>query len=232
MLESNEDQFGTEETLESWVMAKCRDWRDHYETNYEEKFDEYYRLWRGIYSSEDRNRESERSQIISPALQQAVESSVAEIEEATFGRGRFFDMKDDISDQENQDIVYLREKLLEDFKANKIRKGVAECLVNSAVFGTGIAEIVLEEIKEMKPATQPIMDGQLQAVGVNISDRTVVKLRPVLPQNFLIDPVAVDVENASGVAIDEFVSPHAIEQLQEKGYTRMYPLTSRILTQT
>jgi len=223
MLESNEDQFGTEETLESWVMAKCRDWRDHYETNYEKKFDEYYRLWRGIYSSEDRNRESERSQIISPALQQAVESSVAEIEEATFGRGRFFDMKDDISDQENQDVVYLREKLLEDFKANKIRKGVAECLINAAVFGTGIAEIVLEEIKEMKPATQPIMDGQLQAVGVNISDRTVVKLRPVLPQNFLIDPVAVDVENASGVAIDEFVSPHAIEQLQEKGVYKNVP---------
>ncbi len=223
MLESNEDQFGTEETLESWVMAKCRDWRDHYETNYEKKFDEYYRLWRGIYSSEDRNRESERSQIISPALQQAVESSVAEIEEATFGRGRFFDMKDDISDQENQDIVYLREKLLEDFKANKIRKGVAECLVNSAVFGTGIAEIVLEEIKEMKPATQPIMDGQLQAVGVNISDRTVVKLRPVLPQNFLIDPVAVDVDSALGVAIDEFVSPHAIEQLQEQGVYKNVP---------
>ena len=133
MLESNEDQFGIEETLESWVMEKCEDWRNHYETNYEKKFDEYYRLWRGIYASEDRNRESERSQIISPALQQAVESSVAEIEEATFGRGRFFDMKDDIADQENQDVVYLREKLLEDFKANKIRKGVAECLINAAV---------------------------------------------------------------------------------------------------
>lgn len=223
MLESNEDQFGIEETLESWVMAKCEDWRNHYETNYEKKFDEYYRLWRGIYASEDRNRDSERSQIISPALQQAVESSVAEIEEATFGRGRFFDMKDDISDQENQDVVYLREKLLEDFKANKIRKGVAECLINAAVFGTGIAEIVLEEVKEMKPATQPIMDGQLQAVGVNISDRTVVKLRPVLPQNFLIDPVAVDVDSALGVVIDEFVSPHAIEQLQEKGVYKNVP---------
>jgi hypothetical protein len=223
MLESNEDQFGIEETLESWVMEKCEDWRNHYETNYKEKFDEYYRLWRGIYASKDRNRESERSQIISPALQQAVESSVAEIEEATFGRGRFFDMKDDISDQENQDVVYLREKLLEDFKANKIRKGVAECLINAAVFGTGIAEIVLEEVKEMKPATQPIMDGQLQAVGVNISDRTVVKLRPVLPQNFLIDPVAVDVDSALGVVIDEFVSPHAIEQLQEKGVYKNVP---------
>ena len=54
MLESNEDKFGIEETLESWVMEKCREWRDHYESNYENKFDEYYRLWRGIFSSEDR----------------------------------------------------------------------------------------------------------------------------------------------------------------------------------
>ncbi len=223
MLESNEDQFGIEETLESWVMSKCQDWRDHYDTNYEEKFDEYYRLWRGIYSSEDRNRSSERSEIISPALQQAVESSVAEIEEATFGRGRFFDMKDDLADADNQDIAYLREKLLEDFKANKIRKGVAECLINAAVFGTGIAEIVLEEVKEMRPASEPIMDGQLQAVGVNISDRTVCKLRPVLPQNFLIDPVAVDVDSALGVAIDEFVPTHAVEQLQEKGVYKNVP---------
>ncbi len=223
MLESNEDQFGIEETLESWVMSKCQDWRDHYDTNYEEKFDEYYRLWRGIYSSEDRNRSSERSEIISPALQQAVESSVAEIEEATFGRGRFFDMKDDLVDADNQDIAYLREKLLEDFKANKIRKGVAECLINAAVFGTGIAEIVLEEVKEMRPASEPIMDGQLQAVGVNISDRTVCKLRPVLPQNFLIDPVAVDVDSALGVAIDEFVPTHAVEQLQEKGVYKNVP---------
>ena len=104
MLESNEDQFGIEETLESWVMSKCQDWRDHYDTNYEEKFDEYYRLWRGIYSSEDRNRSSERSEIISPALQQAVESSVAEIEEATFGRGRFFDMKDGTERAEAENI--------------------------------------------------------------------------------------------------------------------------------
>lgn len=223
MLESNEDQFGIEETLESWVISKCEDWRDHYDTNYEKKFDEYYRLWRGIYSSEDRNRSSERSEIISPALQQAVESSVAEIEEATFGRGRFFDMKDDLVDADKQDVAYLREKLLEDFKANKIRKGVAECLINAAVFGTGIAEIVLEEVKEMRPASEPIMDGQLQAVGVNISDRTVCKLRPVLPQNFLIDPVAVDVDSALGVAIDEFVPTHAVEQLQEKGVYKNVP---------
>ena len=59
-------------------------------------FDEYYRLWRGQWDPADSQRASERSRIISPALQQAVESNVAELEEATFGRGKFFDIADDL----------------------------------------------------------------------------------------------------------------------------------------
>ena len=208
------------ETLEAWVETKCRDWRDHFETNYSEKFDEYYRLWRGHWSAEDATRTSERSKIISPALQQAVESSVAELEEATFGRGKWFDIKDDQADQDNGDVQLLRNNLEADFKRNKIRKNVAECLINAAVFGTGIAELELTTEKEMKPATQPVMGGELTAVGVNIADRTCVKLNPVMPQNFLIDPVATTIENALGVAIDEFISSHVVEQLQEEGVYR------------
>ena len=206
-----------DEALEDWVITKCDSWRDHFEANYAQKFDEYYRLWRGIWAQEDVTRDSERSRIISPALQQAVESSVAEIEEATFGRGKFFDITDDANDPDKADIVYLRNNLHKDFEKTKVRKAVAECLINSAVFGTGIAEVVLSDEKEMMPATQPIMGGDLTAVGVNIVDRTVCRLRPVMPQNFLIDPVATSVEDALGVAVDEFVSAHTVEQLQEAG---------------
>ena len=213
----------SEQSVEDWVMAKCETWRDHYEANYAQKFDEYYRLWRGIWNAGDMERKSERSRIISPALQQAVESSVAEIEEATFGRGRFFDVTDDIGDRERQDISFLRNKLHEDFDKAQIRKAVGECLINSAVYGTGVAEVVLEEVKEMAPATQPVMGGDLQAVGVNIKDRTMVKLRPVMPQNFLIDPIATSIDDALGVAVDEFVSKHLVEQLQEEGvYNQVY----------
>ena len=217
------DPLMMEESLEDWVMTKCENWRDNYESNYEARFEEYYRLWRGQWDPADSDRASERSRIISPALQQAVESNVAELEEATFGRGKWFDIADDANDKDNQDIQYLRKKLTEDFDNTKVRKAVAECLINSAVFGTGIGEIVLEEIKEMAPATQPVMGGELTAVGVNITDRIVVKLKPVLPQNFLIDPVATSVEDAMGVAIDEFVSKHSVELLQEQGvYNEAY----------
>ncbi len=211
------DPLLIEESIEGWVISKCENWRDHYESNYEQKFEEYYRLWRGQWDPADSERASERSRIISPALQQAVESSVAELEEATFGRGKWFDIADDMMDKERQDITYLRNKLTEDFEKCKIRKAVAECLINSAVFGTGIAEIVMSEEKEMAPATQPVMEGQLTAVGVNIRDRVMVKLKPVMPQNFLIDPVATSIEDAMGVAVDEFVSKHSVELLQEQG---------------
>jgi hypothetical protein len=206
--------------VENWVINKADEWRDHYQANYEQKFDEYYRLWRGIWAAEDKTRDSERSRLISPALQQAVESSVAEVEEATFGRGKWFDIRDDRNDKDPQDIAYLREQLTEDFHFTKTRKAVAECLLNSAVFGTGVGEIVIEEVKEMKPATQPLMDGAMEAVGVNIVDRVVVKLRPVLPQNFLIDPVATSIEDALGVVIDEFVPTHQVKLGIQNGIYR------------
>jgi len=204
-------------SLEAWVIDKCDSWRDHYESNYQEKFDEYYRLWRGIWSAEDTMRASERSRIISPALQQAVESSVAEVEEATFGRGKWFDIKDDFADEQPQDMQFLRTQLTEDMQFANARKAIAECLINSAVFGTGIGELVLEEVNELRPATQPILDGEMQAVGVTEAPRTLVKLRPVMPQNFLIDPVATNIDEALGVAIDEFVPYHQVVQLQEQG---------------
>ena len=214
------DPIIIEQSLEDWVLNKVDDWGDYYENNYAEKHAEYYRLWRGIWNASDKTRQAERSQIIAPALQQAVESNVAEIEEATFGRGKYFDIKDNMGDSETEDIMFLRKKLHEDFDMTKIRRDVSECLINSAVFGNGIGEVVLEEINEMKPATEEVMGGAMEAVGVNISKRTVVRLRPILPQNFRIDPVATNVEEALGVAIDEFVSSHLVEQLQESGVYR------------
>jgi len=211
------EDFKNEQGLESWVVNKCQQWRDHFESNYQENFDEYYRLWRGIWAKEDSLRHSERSKLISPALQQAVESAVAEVEEATFGRGKWFDIKDDVMDQDNADVQFIRQNLDQDLKFVSARKSIAECILNSAIFGTGIGEIIAEEQIEFTPATQPVMDGDMQAVGVMAKPRTVFKLRPVMPQNFLIDPVATNIEDALGVAIDEYVPLHQVTMAQEAG---------------
>ena len=214
------DENYEDSTVESWVMGKCEQWRDHYETNYSERFDEYYRTWRGIWDKNDSMRESERSRLIAPATQQAVESSVAEIEEATFGRGSFFDIKDDLQDPNQGDVELLKHQLTEDMHFSKARSSIGECLINAAVFGTGIGELVLDEIVELTAATQPALDGQMTAVGVNKRDRMIVRLDPIMPQNFLIDPLATGIEDALGVAIDKMVPLHQVKQGIDSGIYR------------
>ena len=216
-----EDEFMSEVSLEGaladWVVGKTQEWREHYESNYAGKHEEYMRLFRNQWSKEDSTRDSERSRLIAPALAQAVESNVAEVEEATFGRGKIFDVRDDVADEQSSDMVFLRKKLHEDFAHARVRSSVAEVLINAAVYGTGIAEIVIEEQKVYKPATRDVMEGAMKQIGVEESYRPLVKLNPIQPKNFLIDPAASCVEEAVGVAIDEFVSRHIVEELQEQG---------------
>lgn len=220
-IDQHED-FNKEVTVTSWVTDLASSWRNWYDSNYRDQHDEYYRIWRGIWAAEDVERKSERSRIISPATQQAVESSVAEMEEATFGRGQWFDIRDD-----NPATVQTRQMLQKDFDKTHIRQAISEALLNAAVFGSGVGEIIIDEVLEQKPASQPVMDGQLLAYGVQTEERVVVKLRPVLPQNFLIDPVATNVNDALGVIIEEYVSEHTVLQAQEKGYYRDVLVTTQ-----
>lgn len=218
MIDEQELNFG--ESITDWVMDKCDEWRDHYDTEYRTKHEEYYRLWRGIWSAEDKMRDSERSRLISPALQQAVESSVAEVEEATFGRGKWFDIRDDYQDNQqgqNLDMQVLRRQLTEDMNFVTARKNIAECILNASIYGTGIGELVVEEVTELAPASRPAMDGAMRAIGVEERSRFVTRLVPVLPQNFLIDPVATSIDEALGVAIDKFVPKHLVEEGIDSG---------------
>ena len=217
----NDETKLVSEKLEEWVMDKCQGWRDNYDSSYRESHEEYYRLWRGIWAKEDSLRTTERSRIITPALQQAVESSVAEVEEATFGRGAWFDIRDDYQDEGgSQDVEFLKAQLTEDMEFAKARSTISEVLLNAAIYGTGIGEIYLDEVKEHIPAIQTTPDGQTQQVGVMEKERFMVKLRPIMPQNFLIDPLATSIEEALGCAIDMYVPLHQVEQDQEKGFLR------------
>ena len=217
----DEDKGYSTESLDQWVMNKCEDWRDNFQSNYKDRFDEYYRLWRGIWAKEDSLRNSERSRLISPALQQAVESSVAEVEEATFGRGPWFDIKDDLQDgDDSTDVEFIRNQLTEDMQYARTRSAISECILNAAVFGTGIGELYLEETTEAIPSTRPALEGAGELVGVEKRERFLVKLRPIMPQNFLIDPVATSISEALGCAIDQYVPYHQVRQDIDAGIYR------------
>ena len=196
--------------LVNFVTTHCDLWRDHRDVNYLDKWEEYERLFRGIWDPADKTRESERSRLITPALQQAVESKQAEISEAVFGRGEFFDITDDRMDQDKNDVALVRQQMHEDFKFSRIKKSIDDIILNGELYGTLIGEIVIKEKKVMVPATQPIPGSGMAAIGVTEQKKFMVELLPVNPRNFLIEPNARTVEDSLGVAVEEFVSFHSV----------------------
>jgi hypothetical protein len=57
----------------------------------------------------------------------------------------------------------------------------------------------------------------MTAVGVMKRPRFLVKLDPIMPQNFLIDPLATNIDDALGVAIDKMVPYHQVKQGIDSG---------------
>ena len=52
--------------------------------------------------------------------------------------------------------VALRDKLTEDLHRGQIRPAIGECLINAAVYGTGVGELVVENVTDLVPDTQPL----------------------------------------------------------------------------
>ena len=209
--------------LTQFVVSHTDRWRDHRDTNYLEDWKEYERIFRGQWAAEDKTRESERSRIISPATQQAVETRHAEIVEAIFGNGEYFDISDDIMDYNGNpmDVEEMKLKLQEDMdNKGKIKKAVDQVELMAEIYGTGICEMVVKQEKELVPSTMPIPGSQQAAYGVTEKDYFCVKYMPVNPKNFLIDPNATSVDDAMGVAVEKFVSIHKIVEGMEKGIYR------------
>jgi len=212
------------QALASWLSYRLDSWRTHRNINYIPMWDEYYRLWRGIWSAEDKTRQSERSRLIAPALQQAIESSVAELEEATFGRGKWFDIKDDMLDEDPSDAEYIRNLLQEDLEKTGVKDSLCEVFLNGAIYGTGIGKIVVKQTMERTPSEQNI-DGTMATTRTIVEIQSIdVHVEPISPKEFLIDPSANSINEALGVA-HEVIKPryHIVEGIRS-GIYRDVPL--------
>jgi len=224
-MDQNEFDEPTEndKELTAFVVDHCDRWRDYRNTNFLDDYLEYERIFRGEWAAEDKTRDSERSRIVTPATQQAVETRHAEIMEAIFGQGDFFDIEDDLKDVNGSplDVEMLKAQLMEDFKQDKIRKAIDQIELMAEIYGTGIGEIVVKTEKVFEPATQPIpgQTGQA-AIGVIEKNRIAVKIMPVNPKNFLFDPNGTSVDDCMGVAIEKYVGIHKIVEGIEKGIYR------------
>ena len=224
-LDQNQFEEPTEndKELTAFVIDHCDRWRNYRDTNFLSDWEEYERIFRGQWADDDKTRESERSRIVTPATQQAVETRHAEIMEAIFGQGDFFDIEDNVQDVNNNpiDVEQIKNQLMEDFKKDKIRKAIDQIELMAEIYGTGIGEIVVRTEKEYVPSTQPIPNQEGQAaIGVMEKDRISVKIMPINPKNFLFDPNGTSIDDCMGVAVEKFISIHKIVAGIESGMYR------------
>ena len=233
---SNEDERGTDSRLLNYCLKRVEEGERYRDQNYKSKWEEYYRLWRGQWAAEDKQRASERSKLISPALQSAVESTVAEQEEAIFGRKMWFDLVDDWEDRmtgQDKDMEVLRKFLMDRFDEAKIPSSISEIFLNGAIYGTGIGKILTETIitKEVErnvpmdlqqSVQMAIQQGQLppeqaqqiieQGTTFDVVDknRFLVKIESISPFDFVIDPAARDIEEAEYCAHVAYKPYHTV----------------------
>ena len=198
--------------LAGWVMGRVDKWEDHRNRGYSKKWKEYWRMWRGLWHSDDRTRASERSRLIAPALAQAIEASAAEVETILLDKSNWIDIADDVSDPDNRDVRIARNSLLEDLEATKTKDVCREAILTAAIFGTGIIKlnVVIEEVKTMK--------GQGE---VEKQERVFVQPESIRPDEFIPDPSAKTIQDGLGCA-SKVVKPQTwvLEKIESGEYRK------------
>lgn len=202
--------------LVSYVMERVDRWRKFRDGNYDKKWRQFEATYRGEWSPELQIRTAERSKVITPATTNAVDQAVAEIVEAIFGRGAWFDLDEDgKSDQEIAQAAVLQKQLLEDLHKDGIKQALIATVHNGAVFGTGIIKRVIDEETYEDLAQQP--DGTTAPVE---KTRPYVCWEAVKPKNFVIDSAALNIKDAHGVAHEMLRPKHEVERKQASGIYR------------
>lgn len=184
--------------LVSWVMEKVRSWRQARQQKYDTNWSQYFKLWRCEWSSDLKSKNAERSRLVAPATQNAVDQTVSEMAEAVFGRGKYIelDVPDDAPPQELQQAETTRSSLIDDFARDKVQGEVIKVFVNGAVYGTGIAKRIVSK----RP------DGTAS-----------VTWEAVAPSDFVIDTAACSIDDALGCAHETAIPAFQVTDKQLSG---------------
>lgn len=201
--------------LVSWIVGTIGPWRDHRNFNYLSMWAEYWRMWRGQWSPEDRNRMSERSRLIAPALSQAIEMSVAEVEESVFTRDGWFDIADDVNDQDKLDASLMRDQLIEDMDKVNAREVFIESCLNAAIFGTGIVKVNTE----VRPNGRPVRGPNNELIPSE-EEEVLVTYQSYRADQVIPDPAGCNISDMLGIALEHVVPTHAVQEKISSGQYR------------
>ena len=217
IVETPDDRAGAaparvETGLTGWLVTRAKAWERFRINEYDRRWSRYWRLWRGFWATDDRNRQSERSRLIAPALAQAIEMTVSEIEEALFSRERWIDLADDVLDDENHSQLAKSVDLLrEDLESAGVKDAISEAVLNSAIFGTGIMKCSTDVIIEKSLAPGP------QGPELVKTQRLQVTWTAVRPDDFIPDPSGTTISEMLGCFHKMIRPTHVVLEKIERG---------------
>ena len=209
-----------EDGLAQWITSYVTAWEQWRDNNYKDRWDSYYRMYRGLWTGNDKTRESERSRIMGTELAQAIETAAAEIEDAVFAKDRWIGLVDDVADEEKEDMEQYLKLLLDEYDMYGAKASLSEIILNGAIYGTGIGKLKVEKVDVPNIGN----DGVLPYAEKQT--KYCVKLVSVSPRNFVIDPNARTVDDGLGCA---HVWAEPMSDVQKKiasGYYKPFSLGS------
>jgi len=157
---------------------------------------------------------SERSRLIAPALAQAVEMSVSEVEEALFSKDVWFDIASDTPMDLKSVAEQQRDMLRVDLEKGSIKDAVSEAVLNAALFGTGIVKTNVEVRMGKKPKRNSEMKMEVEE-----KEYVCVSYEAVRPDQFVPDPAGRTVDEMLGMAHEVDVPLHVVlERIQAGTY--------------
>ena len=203
-----------------WITSKVNIWEDVRNRGYQALWGEYWRMWRGKWNQADINRLSERSKLVAPALAQAIEQTVSEIEEAIFSKEEWFDCAVEAS----KDLAQLmsRDQLLSDLDKVNAADQIMEAVLNGAIFGTMVAKVNTFLATEQKPKRDPAT-YELKA---ETHKQVQVAIESIRPDEFIPDPVGKTIQQMLGCAQRVQRTLHYVEERIQQGVYRKDALAS------
>lgn len=202
--------------LTSWVYNRVQRWENVRDRGYGRLWSEYWRIWRGKWAAEDQTRVSERSRLIAPALAQAIEASVSEIEEAVFSKEIWFDIPDDTPGDEKATASAERDQLISDLDKVNAKDAISEAVLNAAIFGTGIVQINTYVASDKRPER----DKDTKELSPASKERVFVTVESIRPDEFIPDPAAKVVDEMLGAAVRRVKTQHSVLEKIEQGIYR------------
>ena len=132
------------------LVSRVTEWRRFRDQEHGQRWREYYRVWRGQWTTEEKNRESEQSQIIMPSTAHAIDSAVSEVIEALFSKEQWLDTGNPLLD----------DLLLSDLWMD--RPNIEEAILLGALYGNIVSKITVSfDGNTPKLRTQAIPPNEL-----------------------------------------------------------------------